>query len=106
MTLHLEALHNNDKPVSMSSLLGGAKAKCTAIRLQAGHAMKPHSAPAAAMLLCISGRAEFRYMGGEALTLEPGAYVPIRPREQHVVTGLTDCQLILMIEVRTPAFPD
>lgn len=94
--MNLKTLHTEDKAVSAKPLSKGEHTQVTAIQIKAGEQLKEHVSKVPALLLVVSGEANYTDENGENHLLKSGDYVNIEPLVRHAVSGIHDCQLILI----------
>lgn len=94
--MNLKNLHTEDKAVSAKLVIKSENTQVTAIQIKAGEQLKEHISKVPALLLAISGEANYTDEQGVSVVLKSGDYVNIEPLVKHAVNGITECHLVLI----------
>jgi len=94
--MNLKNQHTEDKAVSAKPLIKSENTQVIAIQIKAGEQLKEHISKVPALLLAISGEANYTDEQGISVLLKSGDYVNIEPLVKHAVQGITECQLVLI----------
>jgi len=94
--MNLKNQHTEDKAVSAKPLIKSENTQVIAIQIKAGEQLKEHFSKVPALLLAISGEANYTDEQGVSVLLKSGDYVNIEPLVKHAVHGITECQLVLI----------
>lgn len=94
--MNIKDLHQNTKEISTSSLFKTTEGNVTSIQILADQELKDHITKVQALLLCITGEADFENENGLKITLTPGEYVIIEPKVKHRVNARCTSNLILI----------
>lgn len=95
-TLHLQANHNEDKPVTVHQLFKGVNNTTISLQIMGGERLKEHTTNVPALLICVSGDAVYGEENGKRLQLFPGNYVEIPVDVVHFVEATATSQFILI----------
>jgi quercetin dioxygenase-like cupin family protein len=94
--MNVKNLHTEDKAVSAKPVIKSENTQVIAIQIKAGEQLKEHISKVPALLLAISGEANYTDEQGVSVLLKSGDYVNIEPLVKHAVNGITECQLVLI----------
>jgi quercetin dioxygenase-like cupin family protein len=94
--MHIDEFHQNEKPVSAAKINSDNSSALTSIRILAGESLKAHTTAVPAMLIFISGKANFKDVTGRDFILTPGTYFQIPVNVEHWVDAEEESNFILL----------
>ncbi len=94
--MNIRELHKDTKAVSTVSLFKTGSGSVTAIQILAEEQLKEHITKVPALLVCLTGEANFENENGVKLTLIAGDYVNIEPEIKHWINAKSTSNLILI----------
>ena len=94
--MNVKDLHPEAKAISTASLFKTAEGTVTSIQLMSDEQLKAHITKVPALLLCVTGEAQYENEYGIKLTLTTGDYVNIEPQVKHWVNAKATSNLILI----------
>ena len=94
--MNVKDLHQDTKVISTTSLFKTTEGNVTSIQILANQQLKDHITKVPAMLLCLTGEADFENENGLKITLTTGEYVNIEPNVKHWVNAKSTSNLILI----------
>ncbi|MCB9245087.1 MAG: hypothetical protein H6606_01540 [Flavobacteriales bacterium] len=93
--MHIRELTKSDKEVSTASMFKTEHAQAMAIHIRREGALKRHSSPIPALLVCVEGLVEYEDEQGLRVELRSGSYVQIEPQVVHWLYAVEESTLIL-----------
>jgi quercetin dioxygenase-like cupin family protein len=94
--MNIKDLHDTDKGVSAKPLFKTETGTTLTIQILKGETLAEHITKIPAMLLCVSGKAQFQNEQGQDTTIKQGDYIKIEPMVKHWVNGLEDSRFVLV----------
>ena len=92
----LKNLHTENKPVQTQLLFEPKDAKVISLQIAKGETLKEHLSKIPALLVCISGNADFTDENGIVVNLNSGNYVMIEENVKHAVKAIEESNFLLM----------
>jgi quercetin dioxygenase-like cupin family protein len=94
--MKIQELHPVGKAISAIPMFKGTEGVVISLQLLQDQLLKEHITKVPALLCCVTGEAVFENVKGDSTHLRSGDYVLIEENVLHWVTGITDCNLILV----------
>lgn len=94
--MNLSEYINDDKALSVVSLLKGGRGEVSFIHIQSGQSLKEHKSPVDALLVCLKGKVIYSEANGRTATLREQDFVRIPAEEVHKLDAEQAASLLLL----------
>lgn len=94
--MNLKELHKGNIGVQSNMLFPATDGKVISLQIQKGSQLKEHITKVPALLICVSGNAEYENEKGYKVNLLSGDFVKIEPNVKHWVNGIENTNLLLI----------